>query len=128
MKKILIAVGALLALSAQASGSFPDKAVNVIVPFPAGGSTDMVARTVALSMGEQLGKALVDALNRLMPFLPQLVQSVVDLALAMIPLLPQFADLAISLLPLLMDIVVATMPHIIKLVNKFTEFAVAVMP
>lgn len=59
MKKILIAVGALLALSAQASGSFPDKAVNVIVPFPAGGSTDMVARAVALSMGEQLGKPFV---------------------------------------------------------------------
>ena len=59
MKKILIAVGALLALSAQASGSFPDKAVNVIVPFPAGGSTDTVARAVALSMAEQLGKPFV---------------------------------------------------------------------
>lgn len=59
MKKILIALGCALSLTAQASGSFPDKPVNVIVPFPAGGSTDMVARAVALSMGEQLGKPFV---------------------------------------------------------------------
>ena len=44
---------------AQAAGSFPEKAVNVIVPFPAGGSTDTVARAVALSMAEQLGKPFV---------------------------------------------------------------------
>ncbi|MDH1704201.1 Bug family tripartite tricarboxylate transporter substrate binding protein, partial [Comamonas terrigena] len=48
-----------LSLTAQASGNFPEKPVNVIVPFPAGGSTDMVARAVALSMGEQLGKPFV---------------------------------------------------------------------
>src|SRR5256885_15470802 len=59
MKKILITLGAALALTAQAAGSFPDKAVNIIVPFPAGGSTDTVARAMALSMGEQLGKPFV---------------------------------------------------------------------
>ena len=59
MKKILITLGATLALAAQAASSFPDKPVNIIVPFPAGGSTDTVARAVALSMGEQLGKPFV---------------------------------------------------------------------
>lgn len=59
MKKILITLGATLALAAQAAGSFPDKPVNIIVPFPAGGSTDTVARALALSMGEQLGKPFV---------------------------------------------------------------------
>ncbi|MBV7419453.1 MULTISPECIES: Bug family tripartite tricarboxylate transporter substrate binding protein [Comamonas] len=59
MKKILIALGCALSLTAQASGNFPEKPINVIVPFPAGGSTDMVARAVALSMGEQLGKPFV---------------------------------------------------------------------
>ncbi|MBJ7544164.1 tripartite tricarboxylate transporter substrate binding protein, partial [Rhodomicrobium udaipurense] len=53
MKKVLIALGATLAFAAQAAGSFPDKPVNIIVPFPAGGSTDTVARALALSMGEQ---------------------------------------------------------------------------
>ena len=59
MKKKLIALGCALSLTAQASGNFPEKPINVIVPFPAGGSTDMVARAVALSMGEQLGKPFV---------------------------------------------------------------------
>lgn len=59
MKKILITLGATLALAVQAAGSFPDKPVNIIVPFPAGGSTDTVARALALSMGEQLGKPFV---------------------------------------------------------------------
>ncbi|UUC94027.1 tripartite tricarboxylate transporter substrate binding protein [Comamonas sp. C11] len=59
MKKILITLGATLALAAQAASSFPDKPVNIIVPFPAGGSTDTVARALALSMGEQLGKPFV---------------------------------------------------------------------
>ena len=59
MKKLLIALGATLALAAQAAGSFPEKAVTVIVPFPPGGSTDTVARAVAQSMGDQLGKPFV---------------------------------------------------------------------
>ena len=59
MKKILITLGATLALAAQAAGNFPDRPVNIIVPFPAGGSTDTVARALALSMGEQLGKPFV---------------------------------------------------------------------
>ena len=59
MKKILITLGATLALAAQAAGNFPDRPVNIIVPFPAGGSTDTVARAVALSMAEQLGKPFV---------------------------------------------------------------------
>ncbi len=59
MKKVLIAWGAALALTVQAGGVFPEKPVNIIVPFPAGGSTDTVARTMALSMGEQLGKPFV---------------------------------------------------------------------
>ena len=59
MKKILITLGATLALAAQAASSFPDKPVNIIVPFPAGGSTDTVARALALSMAEQLGKPFV---------------------------------------------------------------------
>ena len=59
MKKILITLGATLALAAQAASSFPDKPVNIIVPVPAGGSTDTVARALALSMGEQLGKPFV---------------------------------------------------------------------
>lgn len=59
MKKILVALCATLAITAQASADFPEKTVTVIVPFPAGGSTDTVARAVVQSMGEQLGKPFV---------------------------------------------------------------------
>jgi len=59
MKKILLALGATLALAAHAAGDFPTKVVNVIVPFPAGGSTDTVARAIAQNMAEQLGQAFV---------------------------------------------------------------------
>jgi len=57
MKKILLALTASVALSAAAA--WPEKSVNVIVPFPAGGSTDMIARAMAQHMGEKLGQPFV---------------------------------------------------------------------
>ncbi|BCN39308.1 lipoprotein [Alicycliphilus denitrificans] len=57
MKKILLALAASVALSAAAA--WPEKSVNVIVPFPAGGSTDMIARAMAQHMGEKLGQPFV---------------------------------------------------------------------
>jgi tripartite-type tricarboxylate transporter receptor subunit TctC len=59
MKNMLIALGTILALGAQAAGNWPDRAVNIVVPFPAGGSTDTVARAMAQKMGEALGKPFV---------------------------------------------------------------------
>lgn len=58
MKKIFLTLGASLAIAAHAGG-WPEKTVNIIVPFPAGGSTDMVARAMAQNMGDQLGKPFV---------------------------------------------------------------------
>ncbi len=79
-------------------------------------------------MYKQLGDAWISALKQLMPFLPQLVKSLVDLAMAMIPLLPQFADLAAKFLPMLAQILAAAMPHLIRMIEEFTKFTVAVMP
>ena len=56
---------ALLAVSvggapAQAAESkFPDRPLRYIVPFPPGGSTDIVARIVAAALGENLGVQVV---------------------------------------------------------------------
>ena len=58
MKKIILALSMGLAFASHAAG-WPDRAVNIIVPFPAGGSTDTVARAMAQSMGDQLGKPFV---------------------------------------------------------------------
>ena len=45
MKKLLCALGATMTLTTAMA--WPDKAVNVVVPFPPGGSTDTIARTLA---------------------------------------------------------------------------------
>lgn len=64
-KKLLLvaaACGLAFAASAQTSApaaTWPDKPVTIVVPFPAGGSTDMVARAMAQHMGDKLGQNFV---------------------------------------------------------------------
>lgn len=41
------------------TGGFPDRPVRIVVPYPAGGGTDAVARLVAQNLSEQWGKAVV---------------------------------------------------------------------
>ncbi|MGF6173737.1 Bug family tripartite tricarboxylate transporter substrate binding protein [Ensifer sp. 4252] len=45
-------------IQANAQG-FPDRAVTLVVPFAAGGSTDVVARIVAQKMSENLGQQVI---------------------------------------------------------------------
>ncbi len=56
-----MALGALAigAAPAQAQGAFPNRAVRVIVPFPAGGSADVLARIVAEKMSAKWGQPVV---------------------------------------------------------------------
>jgi len=58
MKKMLAALGCMLALTAAAQ-NWPERQVTIVVPFPAGGSTDMVARALAQQMQEKLGQPFV---------------------------------------------------------------------
>ncbi len=44
---------------AQAQAAFPTRPVSLIVPFAAGGSTDIVARLVGQTMGELLGQSVI---------------------------------------------------------------------
>jgi tripartite-type tricarboxylate transporter receptor subunit TctC len=60
MKKLLAAAAALVAMTAAAVGqTYPNKPVTMIVPFAAGGPTDVIARIVGEHMSRTLGQQLV---------------------------------------------------------------------
>ncbi|QHJ00893.1 tripartite tricarboxylate transporter substrate binding protein [Xylophilus rhododendri] len=50
---------AACALPAQAQGSYPSRPVTMIVPYPAGGANDAVARLIGQKMGEALQQPLL---------------------------------------------------------------------
>ena len=56
--RLVIAGAGLLAFTciAAAQGAYPSKPVRVIVPFPAGGATDLVARMVTQKLSDSMGK------------------------------------------------------------------------
>ncbi len=65
MKRIQFLQGAAVALLCMAASSaslaqgYPNKPIRLIVPFPAGGATDLFARTLGQKMGEKLGTQLI---------------------------------------------------------------------
>ena len=59
MKRKIMAVALALAagLGSTAQAAFPDHPVRLVVPFGAGGITDIVARQVGKGMGDALGQS-----------------------------------------------------------------------
>ncbi|MCJ9713718.1 tripartite tricarboxylate transporter substrate binding protein BugD, partial [Bordetella hinzii] len=56
----LLALGGLLSLSAQAQDkNYPTHPLTLVVPFAAGGPTDVVARSLGASMSKTLGQPIV---------------------------------------------------------------------
>jgi tripartite-type tricarboxylate transporter receptor subunit TctC len=58
MRLFMAALFALAACLAQAQ-TYPAKPVRLIIPFPPGGSNDLVGRAVAVQLGERLGQSVV---------------------------------------------------------------------
>ncbi|MDR9761380.1 tripartite tricarboxylate transporter substrate binding protein [Rhizobium redzepovicii] len=59
---LALGFGMLAAFASGASAAaadFPDRAITMVVPFAAGGSTDVVARIVAQKMSEDLGQQVI---------------------------------------------------------------------
>ncbi len=50
---------ALIAAPTVGHSEFPERPVRVIVPFPPGGGTDIITRTIAAAMSEDLGQPVV---------------------------------------------------------------------
>lgn len=59
MLPALLLAAAYAAPGALAQSAYPGKAIRVIVPFPAGGGIDTVARVIAPKMGDALGQSLI---------------------------------------------------------------------
>lgn len=55
----LIAGNAFKPMSALAQGAYPAKAIRIIVPYPAGGVVDTIARVVGERIGRQYGQPVV---------------------------------------------------------------------
>ncbi len=56
------AILALLGLSGMAPASaqnFPDRAIRLIVPFPAGGGTDLIARVLGQGLSSEIGQPII---------------------------------------------------------------------
>lgn len=55
----LALLAAIAVLPAQAQDKYPSKPINMLVPFAAGGSSDVIARLVGEEMAQVLGQRIV---------------------------------------------------------------------
>lgn len=56
---VTCAAGTLGAAPAQAQGTWPDKPLKLVVPYPAGGNADNTARLLSTQLGQRLGQQVV---------------------------------------------------------------------
>jgi tripartite-type tricarboxylate transporter receptor subunit TctC len=59
IKKTLLGLALAAAATVNAYAAWPDKTVTIIVPFPPGGSTDMIARVVAQKLSEKFHQSFI---------------------------------------------------------------------
>ena len=60
MKRLIASIALTLAASAGAHAqAWPSKPVTLLVPFPPGGSTDLIARTLGTKLQEKLGQSFI---------------------------------------------------------------------
>ncbi|NML46491.1 tripartite tricarboxylate transporter substrate binding protein [Ramlibacter sp. G-1-2-2] len=55
----LVAAALVAAIAPAFAADWPSKPITMVVPFPAGGSTDAVARLIAQGLGQKLGQTVV---------------------------------------------------------------------
>jgi tripartite-type tricarboxylate transporter receptor subunit TctC len=60
MKRLLAVVAlSMMAISSAFAQGFPSRPITIVVPFAAGGPTDVIARTLAQHMRDSLGQSVV---------------------------------------------------------------------
>ena len=55
--RVLFSIAILVASASAIAAPFPEKPVHLVVPFPPGGTTDVVARRISQRVGEILGSS-----------------------------------------------------------------------
>jgi tripartite-type tricarboxylate transporter receptor subunit TctC len=59
IRPLVLGTALALSLASQATADWPERPIQLIVPFPAGSATDIVARIIAPGMGKHLGQPIV---------------------------------------------------------------------
>jgi tripartite-type tricarboxylate transporter receptor subunit TctC len=57
--RALLVTAVLAPPHAAAQSKYPDRSIRIVVPFNAGGATDVIARVVSVPLGEVLGQSIV---------------------------------------------------------------------
>lgn len=73
-----------------------------------------------IQLGGALGKALLDALVEISPYLPDLVKAITELLVAIIPIIPEIIKLVIALAP--------AIPILTEMITLWSELATTTMP
>ena len=56
---VLAAVSSSIARAQVSGAAYPSRAIRMIVPFPAGGATDILARALSQKLGEKIGQVVI---------------------------------------------------------------------
>lgn len=59
LRSALAALVTCMTIGSASAADFPDKQITIIVPFPAGGTADIMARVVSQAAGKQFGQSIV---------------------------------------------------------------------
>ncbi len=59
LSALLVAVGATLMSAMTVAQAWPSKPIRLIIPFPPGGATDIIGRTLAQKLSTQLGQTVI---------------------------------------------------------------------
>jgi tripartite-type tricarboxylate transporter receptor subunit TctC len=59
-RTFVIAAAGILAATSAFAQSYPERPITMIVPFAAGGTSDVIARVIGEAMGKNLGRAIVN--------------------------------------------------------------------
>jgi tripartite-type tricarboxylate transporter receptor subunit TctC len=57
--RLTVALGSLMLAAASAAQEFPSKPLRLVVPYPAGGITDKIAREAGEALGKRLGQTVI---------------------------------------------------------------------